>query len=298
MTIELRPAISEDALDVATVLIASRDAFLPYAPMAHTVPEIRAWVRDVLLPSGHVTVACEGAQVVGVLATARQDDAAWIEQLYLLPGWTGQGIGARLLAHALATLPRPIRLYTFQANEGARAFYERHGFEALAYSDGAGNEERCPDVLYELPGAQRPDQAVDQPHQPIPVSQLLDEWFRGAAWLRQPQPRVEDGNELDGWGEFDWTIDHHPEHAWEAIVAATHDERLPMFMATFAAGPLEDLLSQQGARFIDRVEAEAAINPIFASLLGGVWQFQMSDEVWARVRAAWDRRGWDGIPLD
>ncbi|ANH68876.1 GNAT family N-acetyltransferase [Mitsuaria sp. 7] len=150
MTVELRPAIDEDALDVADVLIASREAFLPYAPMAHTAPEVRGWVRDVLVPSGQVTVACEGARIVGVLATSREEDAAWIEQLYLLPGWTGQGIGERLLAHALASLPRPIRLYTFQANEGARAFYERHGFKAIDFSDGAGNEERCPDVLHEL----------------------------------------------------------------------------------------------------------------------------------------------------
>ncbi len=47
-------------------------------------------------------------------------------------------------------LPRPIRLYCFHANTGARAFYERHGFKAVAFSDGSTNEERCPDVLYVL----------------------------------------------------------------------------------------------------------------------------------------------------
>ncbi|OWQ46344.1 hypothetical protein CDL60_16225 [Roseateles noduli] len=154
MTIELRPAIDADALDVATVLMASRDVYLPFAPMAHTGAEVRAWVREVLLPAGNVTVACEDARIVGVLATSIEGGIAWIEQLYLMPGWTGRGIGARLLAHALASLRRPIRLYTFQANEGARAFYERHGFVAIAFTDGAGNEERCPDVLYELTDGQ------------------------------------------------------------------------------------------------------------------------------------------------
>ena len=24
----------------------------------------------------------------------------------------------------------------------------------------------------------------------------------------------------------------------------------------------------------------------------------MTDEVWKRVQGAWDRRGWDGIPVD
>lgn len=58
---------------------------------------------------------------------------------------------------------------------------------------------------------------------------------------------------------------------------------------------MEDLLSGHGAQFIDRVEAQARSDPQFAMFLGGVWRFQMADEVWARVQAVWDRRGWDGI---
>jgi ribosomal protein S18 acetylase RimI-like enzyme len=57
---------------------------------------------------------------------------------------------AILLAHAVSTSPTPIRLYTFQENVQARRFYERHGFVAIRFSDGSSNEERCPDVLYEL----------------------------------------------------------------------------------------------------------------------------------------------------
>jgi len=91
---------------------------------------------------------------VGVLAVSTQADAHWIDQLYVHPAQAAAGVGATLLAHALdwaaahnASLP--VRLYTFQANTHAREFYERHGFVAVALSDGATNEERCPDVLYE-----------------------------------------------------------------------------------------------------------------------------------------------------
>jgi GNAT superfamily N-acetyltransferase len=66
------------------------------------------------------------------------------------PAWVGRGIGAVLLAHALRSLAPPVRLYTFQANAGARRFYERHGFAAIEFSDGQANEERRPDVLYEF----------------------------------------------------------------------------------------------------------------------------------------------------
>ena len=55
-------------------------------------------------------------------------------------------------------------------------------------------------------------------------------------------------------------------------------------------------MAKNGERFINRVEAEARKNPMFAKLLGGVWKNRMTDDIWLRVQAVWDRRGWDGIP--
>jgi GNAT superfamily N-acetyltransferase len=86
--------------------------------------------------------------VVAVLATSEEQTGSWISQLYILPGWNGKGIGTRLLQHAHSTLPKPIHLYTFQENAGARRFYERNGYKAVEFTDGRDNEERCPDVLY------------------------------------------------------------------------------------------------------------------------------------------------------
>ncbi len=149
MSAELRPARSEDALGVAAVLLASRATFLPYAPIAHTGDSVRWFVREVLLPAKDVTVAEENGEVVGVMAVERAEGITWIDQLYLLPSHVGIGIGSRLMDQVLATEARPIRLWTFQQNHGARRFYERHGFTAIQFTDGAGNEEHCPDVLYE-----------------------------------------------------------------------------------------------------------------------------------------------------
>jgi GNAT superfamily N-acetyltransferase len=148
--VELRPARAADALAIAEVLLASRKTFLPYAPIPHTDAEVRAWVAAELLPSHAVTVATEGDEIVGVVAFAERDGIAWLSQLYLCKEYVGQGIGSRLLAHAVASTSLPVRLYAFQSNDGARRFYERHGFAAIEFSDGSGNEERCPDVLYEL----------------------------------------------------------------------------------------------------------------------------------------------------
>ena len=155
----LRSARFDDADAVATVLIESRLAFLPFAPSAHPEQDIRSWMRNHLLASARVVVCEEDGQIVGVLATSEEGQKSWIDQLYVLPGWTGRGIGSRLLEHAHRRLPRSIHLYTFQQNAGARRFYERSGYQPIEFTDGQDNEEKCPDVLYVLAGAHT--EAVD-----------------------------------------------------------------------------------------------------------------------------------------
>ena len=141
----MRLAIARDSDAVATVLLESRRRFLPFAPSAHPDHEVRAWVRDTLVPAGGVVVCERDARIVAVLGTSEEPACSWIDQLSVLPGFTGQGLGTQLLRHAHRILRRPIRLFTFQENTGARRFYERHGYRAIAFSDGRENEEldRC-----------------------------------------------------------------------------------------------------------------------------------------------------------
>lgn len=150
MAVELRRAQPGDATEVAAVLITSRRAHLPYLPEPRTEREIRHWIATTVLRTQEVTVAVDGPRMVGILCTKREEGVSWIWQLYLLPGHVGRGTGSLLLAEALARLPRPVRLWCFQRNAGARRFYERHGFKAVRLTDGSDNEERTPDVLYEL----------------------------------------------------------------------------------------------------------------------------------------------------
>jgi ribosomal protein S18 acetylase RimI-like enzyme len=150
MNVTLRPATAADAPRVASLLIDTRAAFMPYAPSAHPDDELREWVAGHLVPSSGVTVAQAQGRVIAAMAAEPGDTGAWITQMAVDPAHVGRGIGSQLLAHALRSLGRPIRLHTFQANAGARRFYERHGFVAIAFTDGQANEERCPDVLYEL----------------------------------------------------------------------------------------------------------------------------------------------------
>ena len=75
------------------------------------------------MPSGGVTVSEVHGRVVGVMATTHSEQVSWVNQMAVDPALVNQGIGTLLLAHAMRTLALPIRLYTFQANAGARRFY-------------------------------------------------------------------------------------------------------------------------------------------------------------------------------
>ena len=49
---------------------------------------------------------------------------------------------------AVSLLGEFIQLWCFADNLRARAFYEKHGFVAVEFTEGAGNEEKTPDTLY------------------------------------------------------------------------------------------------------------------------------------------------------
>lgn len=142
---EVRLARLGEADAVATVWLRSRRASIPaIPPPAHTDAEVLAWFAEVVLPTSEVWVADENGAVRGVLVLAEE----WIDQLYVDPEHVGRGIGSDLLAWAKQRRLAGLELWTFQANAGARRFYERHGFVVTDATDG-DNEERAPDVRYE-----------------------------------------------------------------------------------------------------------------------------------------------------
>jgi ribosomal protein S18 acetylase RimI-like enzyme len=60
----------------------------------------------------------------------------------------GRGLGDEFMRLVRQRQPGELQLWAFQSNTRARRFYEHHGFAAVEFTDGAGNEERWPDVRY------------------------------------------------------------------------------------------------------------------------------------------------------
>ncbi|WP_320775883.1 GNAT family N-acetyltransferase [Streptomyces sp. CRN 30] len=140
----IRRAVASDAAAVADVWLRAFAAALPGVRRAHTDDQVRSWFREVVVPGQETWVATIDGSVAGMMVLDGED----LEQLYLDPDRQGRGIGGRLLHLAKQRRPAGLALWTFQINESARRFYERHGFIAAEFTDGHRNEEREPDVRY------------------------------------------------------------------------------------------------------------------------------------------------------
>ena len=81
--------------------------------------------------------------VVGIMAI----DGTKLNQLYVHTDFQRVGIGTRLLEIAKQSSKGKLRLFTFQVNTGAQAFYEKHGFIVIGRD--YENEEGLPDLQYE-----------------------------------------------------------------------------------------------------------------------------------------------------
>jgi GNAT superfamily N-acetyltransferase len=116
-------------------------------PPSHPDDEVRQWLATEMAPTHETWVAVDPSVNERVVALLALSDSM-VDQLYVAPDWIGHGLGGRLLELAKSRRPDGLDLYCFAINGYARRFYEARGFDAVAFGDGSGNEERQPDVLY------------------------------------------------------------------------------------------------------------------------------------------------------
>lgn len=114
-----------------------------WMPNVHTIEEHKgygAWLMKV----SDVSVALAEDRVVGFMSLQDSD----IQALYLSPDYRDFGIGRAFLNAAKSDVEK-LGLWTFQKNTKARTFYLRNGFIEDQRTDGAGNDEKLPDIHFQ-----------------------------------------------------------------------------------------------------------------------------------------------------
>jgi len=138
----IRRATEDDIDSIGRIHIAAKDemTYLPRIP-----DDVRPRLGRIFFEREEIWVAERDGRVVGYLGLGQRT----VEALYVAPGEQRSGVGQALLEHAKSLRPGYLDLWVFQANAGARRFYERHGFRLVELTDGAANMERTPDARYE-----------------------------------------------------------------------------------------------------------------------------------------------------
>ena len=137
----IRSARTTDAGKVAAILSAFIDD-TPWMPRIHTRAEDVSFAGS-LIDRGWVTIVEDAEGVAGFIAR----EGVMVHALYIAERARGRGYGSDLLALA-QNATEGLTLWTFEANTKAQAFYLAHGFAEAERTDGAGNDEKLPDIRY------------------------------------------------------------------------------------------------------------------------------------------------------
>jgi GNAT superfamily N-acetyltransferase len=141
MQVIARRATSSDAAKATELYVRARHAgsaagTIP--PLVHDDNKTRDSLTHLVIPKLECWLA---ARLSGTLVGLLVLDADWIDQLYVDPALTRNGIGAELIAVAKCERPDGLRLWTFVSNQGAQRFYLRHEFQEVERTDRSRNEE-------------------------------------------------------------------------------------------------------------------------------------------------------------
>jgi GNAT superfamily N-acetyltransferase len=139
----MRSAQAADVEAIVEIFRSARAEATPWLPVLHTVEEDRVFFGGSIDEADVRVVEVDGRVVAFAIF-----EPGLLRHMYVRPEAQRRGIGSVLLDEAQRALPKGFTLWTHQANDRARRFYEKHGLRAIAFTDGE-NEERMPDVQYE-----------------------------------------------------------------------------------------------------------------------------------------------------
>jgi ribosomal protein S18 acetylase RimI-like enzyme len=141
----IRPFQDADEQAVVQVWHRSGRAVYTFLPtwQALTMDHAQSVFHNIIRPRCTIWVGLRDTQIVAYLAMKQ----SYIDRLYVEPSEWRMGWGTRFIELAKSVSPQGLELHTHQANQAARALYEKHGFRAVAFGI-SPPPESAPDVEY------------------------------------------------------------------------------------------------------------------------------------------------------
>jgi len=119
-----RPLKTDDLRSISLVhrhacLIAYR-----FTAWSYSLEEVEAWYSPKFAEWTWTQAGFDDVAMTGFIALRDRH----VDQLFIEPPSQRSGIGSALLIQAIKSAPGRTTLHVFEANQNARAFYEKHGF--------------------------------------------------------------------------------------------------------------------------------------------------------------------------
>jgi len=137
----------EDADEDAVVGVWHRAGLVTYSFLpnwqALTLEHARTVFHDVIRSRCAIWVGTLDDEIVAYMAMS----GSYLDRLYVDPREWRVGWGTRFVELAKQLSPHGVELHTHQENYAARALYEKHGFQAVAFGL-SPPPESAPDVEY------------------------------------------------------------------------------------------------------------------------------------------------------
>ncbi|MFF2093128.1 GNAT family N-acetyltransferase [Paenibacillus sp. NPDC058174] len=130
----IREASEQDYPELRKIYLESRQQNFHWANSNEMTLE--DFDRDTV--EEQIIVAEDNSRIVGFSSLYLPEN--FIHNLFVQPGYTGKGVGAELLQHALETMNKPIRLKCVSENHRALRFYESNGGKKVVEEGNPGEK--------------------------------------------------------------------------------------------------------------------------------------------------------------
>lgn len=122
----IRPARIDEYDEVGRIWMESWVSTGLSEPSTFLLANLRARVRHEMERGWSLFVADDAERLAAMLAI--KPDEAYLDQLFVAPGYQGRSLGRKLLTFTRTLLPDEIWLRCVRENEKAWRWYEREGF--------------------------------------------------------------------------------------------------------------------------------------------------------------------------